>query len=132
MKIFNDSAYINTDFTANKYKLTMLQSDPLHMGPADNPFSTSGNRLVSSEKRIGAEGITRAGTFQTAMLQALDKVSGAQQQASFLSREAIINPDSVDAHDLSIAQAEASMSLSITRNILNRLVQAWRDLINTR
>jgi len=66
------------------------------------------------------------------MLQALDRVSGAQHFASSLQREAIINPEAVDAHDVTIAQAQANMSLGITRNVLTRLTQGWRDLINTR
>ena len=66
------------------------------------------------------------------MLQALDKVSGAQLFASHLERESIINPDSIDVHEITIAQAKANMSLGIARNVLSRLVQGWRDLINTR
>jgi len=110
----------------------MQRTHPKHMGPIDSPYAGSGNNMISLEKRIGAEGITRAGTFEHSMLQALDKVSGAQQYAGALEREAIINPDSVDVHDITIAQSMANMSLGITRNILSRLVQGWRDLVNTR
>ena len=81
---------------------------------------------------IGAKGVTGAGNFEDALLQALDKVSGSQLNASDLQKEAIINPDSVDIHDITIAQAEADMALGIARNVLSRLVQGWRDLINTR
>ena len=112
--------------------LPMALTHPQHMGPINSPYSGSGKNILALEKEIGAEGITGGGTFQQAMLQALDKVSGAQQSASNLEREAIINPDSVDVHDITIAQAKANMSLNITRNILSRLVQGWRDLINTR
>jgi flagellar hook-basal body complex protein FliE len=131
MRIFNNSAYISAD-AAKNYGTVMNRTHPKHMGPLDSPYAGSGNNILSLEKKIGAEGITRAGSFEVAMLQALDKVSGAQQQVSALEKEAIINPDSVDIHDITIAQAEASMSLNITRNILSRLVQGWRDLINTR
>jgi flagellar hook-basal body complex protein FliE len=102
------------------------------MLPPDSPYFGSGNKVIALEKKLGVEHVTRAGTFEHAMLQALDKVSSADHQASNLAREAIINPDSVDIHDVTIAQAEASMALGITRNILSRLVQGWRDLINTR
>ena len=132
MKIFNDSSYINMDTAAKNYRITMQRTHPLHMDHSASPFDGSASSIPRLAKMIGADEITRAGTFESAMLQALDKVSGAQQQASMLTREAIINPDSVDIHDLTIAQAEAGMALSITRNILNRLVQGWRDLINTR
>ena len=112
--------------------ISMQRTHSNHMGPLDSPYAGSGKNILSLEKKIGAEGITQAGAFETAMLQALDKVSGANKFAEQLSKEAIINPDSVDAHDLTIAQAEATMSLGITRMILSRMVQGWRDLINTR
>jgi len=131
MKIFNDSAYISAA-AAKNYQTTMVRTHPGHMGSIDSPYAGSGKNILALEQKIGAEGITRAGTFEQAMLQALDKVSGAQQYVGFLEEEAIINPDSVDIHDITIAQAEASMALNITRNVLSRLVQGWRDLINTR
>jgi flagellar hook-basal body complex protein FliE len=112
--------------------ISMQRTDTYHMGPLDSPYAGSGKNILALEKKIGAGNVTGAGTFQQSMLQALDKVSGSQQQASNLAREAIINPDSLDAHDVTIAQAEAQMALNITRNILSRLVQGWRDLINTR
>ena len=112
--------------------ISMTRTHPNHVGPLDSPYAGSGRNILALQGTIGAEGITRAGTFETAMLQALDKVSGAQQFATHIQREAIINPDSVDVHDITIAQAEASMALGITRNVLSRMVQSWRDLINTR
>jgi flagellar hook-basal body complex protein FliE len=129
MNIFSDDAYVSA---ARNYQTTMIRTDPRYMGPIDSPYAGSGNGILALEKKIGAEGITRAGTFETAMLQALDKVSGAQNFVSDLEKEAIINPDSVDIHDITIAQAEASMALNIAEKVLSRLIQGWRDLINTR
>ena len=112
--------------------ISMLQTHPKHMGALNSPYAGSGKNIIALEKKIGADGVTRAGTFEHAMLQALDKVSGSQQYASALAQEAIINPDRVDIQDITIAQAEANMSFNATRNILSRLVQGWRDLINAR
>jgi flagellar hook-basal body complex protein FliE len=131
MKIFNNTSFIGAE-AARSYATTMKMTHPKHMAPVDSPYFGSPAKALELEKTIGAQDVTRAGTFERAMLQALDKVSGAQQFASSLEKEAIINPDSVDIHDITIAQAEATMSLSITRNILSRLVQGWRDIINTR
>jgi flagellar hook-basal body complex protein FliE len=131
MQIFNNNAYISAA-AAKNYEVTMARTHPRHIGPPDSPYVGSGSNILALEKKIGAEGISRDGTFHQVMLKALDKVSGAQQFASALEKEAIINPDSVDIHDITIAQAEASMAFGITRNVLSRLVQGWRDLINTR
>jgi flagellar hook-basal body complex protein FliE len=98
----------------------------------DSPYAGSGKNILALEKTIGAGDVTRGGTFEQAMLQALDKVSGAHKYAENLAQTAIIDPDAVDAHDVTTAEAMASMSLNITSNILNRLVQSWRDIINTR
>jgi len=91
-----------------------------------------GNKITDTGRKIGADMVTRSGAFEEVMLGALDKVSAYQQFASSLQQAAITDPDSVNVHDITIAQAEASMSLNITRNVLNRIVQGWRDLINTR
>ena len=113
--------------------ITMVSTHPNHIrGPLDSPYTGSGKNILALEKKIGAEGITGAGTFEQAMLQALDKVSGAHQHASQLQEEALLNPDAVNVHDVTIAQAEANLSFNITRTILSRLVQGWKDLINTR
>ena len=103
-----------------------------HMASQTEDFLAEGGRITELSKKIGAGAVTRSGVFEEAMLGALDKVSAHQQFASNLHQAALIDPDSVDAHDVTIAQAYANTSLNITRNVLNRLVQSWRDLINTR
>jgi flagellar hook-basal body complex protein FliE len=120
-------------------KTPMTITDPRHMVPADGEFSIGGKTLngrgalvAELGDRIGADAVVRAGSFESAMLRAIDQVSASGNFASALTEAAITDPDSIDPHDLTIAQAEAQMSLNITRTILNRIVQGWRDLINTR
>jgi flagellar hook-basal body complex protein FliE len=105
----------------------------------------AGAAITDTGTRIGADAVIRAGSlglsglnrpdganFTDAMLSAIDKVSADQGRVSALSEAAITDPGSVDIHDLTIAEAEASMSLNIARTLLSRLTQAWRDIINTR
>jgi len=131
MTIFNNNAFVN-NAAMQSYMTVMDRNHPDHMVSFDSPYFGSGKNMLALRDAVNANGVTGMGTFEDAMLQALDKVSGAQLNASELQKQAIINPDSVDIHDITIAQAEASMALGITRNILSRLVQSWRDLINTR
>ena len=112
--------------------LDLQLTDPNHMAFNRANFLGQGNRINELSEKIGAGAVTRSGTFETAMLGALDRVSSYQQFASGLHQEAILNPDSVNVHDITIAQAQANMSLNLARNVLNRIVQGWRDLINTR
>jgi flagellar hook-basal body complex protein FliE len=89
---------------------------------------------ASAVLRDGVYGLSNSSgvSFSEEMLKAIDRVSGFQNTADAIAQEALTNPGSVDAHDLTIAQAEAAMSLNIAHTILNRLTQAWRDIINTR
>ena len=112
--------------------LTLKVTHAKHMASEFEDFLAEGNKITETGKKIGADSVIRSGTFMESMLGALDKVSAYQQFASNLHQAAIEDPDSVDVHDITIAQAEANMALNITRNVLNRIVQGWRDLINTR
>jgi flagellar hook-basal body complex protein FliE len=110
----------------------MVVTHPKHLTPAKGDVIASGKALSQLGNTIGAEAVIRAGAFEDTMLKALDRVSADQQFADGLMQAAITEPGSVDTHDITIAQAKANMSLNITRTVLNRIVQGWRDLINAR
>ena len=112
--------------------LQMKVTHPNHMRSGTEDFLNTGNRINEIGEKIGAEAAVRSGGFSNAMLSALDNVSAYQHFASAMNQSAFLDPDSVDPHDITVAQAQANMSLNITRNVLNRVVQSWRDLINTR
>ncbi|MDR2072363.1 MAG: flagellar hook-basal body complex protein FliE [Spirochaetaceae bacterium] len=95
-------------------------------------YNASGAGISGLGDKIGAENVLRDGLFSDTMLKALDAVSGYQLQAEYIEQQAIIDPESVDVHEIADAEARATMSLNITRTILNRIVQAWKDVINTR
>ena len=111
--------------------ISIIGSQSFHTG-LNNAELISARNSLERGKVTGLEQVARSGSFEQALLQTLDKVSERHVNASALVQEAIVNPDAVDAHDITIAQGMANMSLDITRNVLNRLVQGWRDLINTR
>ena len=113
-------------------ELPMRVTHPTHIVAESTDFLAEGQRIIDMGRIIGTDAVTRAGTFSDVMLGALDSVSAQQQFASQLHQAAIVDPDSVSVHDITIAQARATMSLDITRNVLNRLVQGWRDVINIR
>ncbi len=85
----------------------------------------------STPAREAAEG-TGSLSFENAMLKALDGVNAMQVDSSNATELMMTDPEAIDVHDVTIAMAKANMSLNITRTVLSRVVQAWRDLINTR
>jgi flagellar hook-basal body complex protein FliE len=112
--------------------IALTITSPKHIDPISGNYFPFGRDIVELGNKIGAEAATRSGSFDDRMLGALDQVSAQEQFSNTLIQKAIIDPDSVDIHDITIAQAKASMSLNIARTVLNRLVQGWRDLINSR
>jgi len=112
--------------------LPLKVTHPAHMASATADFLAEGNMISETGRKIGSDMVIRSGTFGDAMLGALDKVSAQHQFSSNLNQAALLDPDSVNVEDVSIAMARANLSLNLTRNVLNRLVQSWRDLINTR
>jgi flagellar hook-basal body complex protein FliE len=120
-------------------KIPMAITNPKHMVPRNGPFTIGGQLAggrgsVISEmgNMIGSDAATRSGNFENVMLQALDKVSAEQQFSSALALQAVTEPGSIDPHDITVAQQKANLSFDIARNVLSRLVQGWKDIINTR
>ncbi|MDA3950872.1 MAG: flagellar hook-basal body complex protein FliE [Spirochaeta sp.] len=70
--------------------------------------------------------------FREALVGSLEEVNSQQMSHEQLSIQSIVNPESVDPHDLTIAAAKATTSLSITRNVVDRVIQAYRDITNLR
>jgi flagellar hook-basal body complex protein FliE len=110
----------------------MVVTHPKHLVPAKAGTIAQGNAVSALGEKIGSEAVIRAGIFEDTMLKALDRVSADQNFSGSLIQAAITDPGSVDTHDITIAQAKANMSLNITRTVLNRMVQGWKDLINAR
>jgi flagellar hook-basal body complex protein FliE len=98
-------------------RLKLSRLDPRHFAAG------GGNPALGAEK---------AASFEDAMLKAMDGVNATQMESSSLMEAMLVDPDSVDAHDVTISMAKANMSLNITRTVLDRVVRGWKDIINTR
>ena len=75
---------------------------------------------------------TGEGSFENALLKAMDGVNADQNKTSNLIEQMVVAPDSVNAHDVTIAMAEANLSLNLARTILDRITRGWKEVINTR
>jgi flagellar hook-basal body complex protein FliE len=123
----------------NGDRVPLAATHPKHLVPTNGPYVVGGKvapgrgaAISELGARIGSDAALRSGSFEDAMLRALDRISAEQQFSADLVQKAVTDPDSMDPQDITIAQAKASMSLNIARNVLNRVVQGWKDIINTR
>ena len=71
-------------------------------------------------------------TFENYLLDAINYVNEKQQAYTDITEQLIIDPDSVDVHDVTTAMAEANLSLSIAQNVIDRLTKAWTEITTTR
>ena len=71
-------------------------------------------------------------SFGSMLMDSIGSVNAMQQTSEALSVQAVIDPEGVNAHDVTIAAAKASMSLSITKNVVDRVIQAYREIQNVR
>jgi flagellar hook-basal body complex protein FliE len=87
---------------------------------------------ASAVSSVSGAGAVQSPDFTSQMLKGIDEVSGYQQESDLLTQQMIVDPNSVDAHDVTIAMAKANLSLNLARAVINRVTQAYRDVINSR
>lgn len=98
--------------------ISLNRTNPLHF-----------NRARQTEADIAP---LKEGGFQNLLLKSLGQVNDLQQNVTSMSQKMITDPESVDPHDLTIAQAKASTSLSMTKQIVEKSVQAYKNILSTR
>jgi flagellar hook-basal body complex protein FliE len=70
--------------------------------------------------------------FGGLVTDALNRVNDLSQQSSQLSQQFITDPESVDAHDVTIAMSKASLAVNMTKKVVDEALRAYRDIINLR
>jgi flagellar hook-basal body complex protein FliE len=78
------------------------------------------------------EGSDGTSSFEDALLKAMDGVNASQATSTDILQRMSVDPESVDVQDVTIAMAEANMSLNLAKTILSRIVTAWKEVINIR
>lgn len=106
------------DFTKGAAHVALKQNNPLH-------FDESGIMLKNKPE-------DQQQSFANLLAAALGDVSSAQRSADDLAAAAIVNPDSVNAHDVTIAIAKANMSLSIAKSVIDKSISSFKEILNQR
>ena len=73
-----------------------------------------------------------AASFEQTILKAFDSMNAKQTNMDKLGEQMIVDPESVDVHDITMGMAEASLSLKLAQTIIDRLVKTWNDITTTR
>lgn len=68
--------------------------------------------------------------FAHALKDAFYKVNDLQLASDRLTRLLAVRPDTVDIHDVTIAAEKARTALLLTKSIVERITQGYRELIH--
>ncbi len=123
------------------HRIALKTSDPRHI--AAGRLAAPGNGLLEtraygapaaagSPPLAGSPAEQAEGGFASLFLQALGQVNQQQLRAQDLSQALITDPESVDIHDVTIALAEANLSLSMAKAVIDRAIRAYREIVNIR
>ena len=106
--------------------LQLLRSDEHHLGSAP-VTSLTGKSLEKTLPDAKAPG-----NFENYLLDALNYVNGKQTSRDVIAQQLIVHPDSVDVHDVTIAMAEANLSLTMAQAVIDRMIKGWTEITTTR
>jgi flagellar hook-basal body complex protein FliE len=102
-----------------------------------DPFKLDGlrtnvlNKIQENEDQEKAN-ISPESDFGNLLLKALDNVNTLQKDPTRLTEKMITDPNSVNIHDITLAGAKATLSLNITKELMDRAIRAYKELINVR
>lgn len=96
-------------------------------------FSTNAFTAVAS-KLNAQEEVSNGNkkSFDSYLLDAVSQMNDQQLEVNRLSEKSIVEPESVDIHDITTAMAKAQMSLSLAKTVVDRVVTGWNEITTTR
>lgn len=107
----------------------MLRSNINHIGSA--PIKTPQTQLNEDNKQNTVSS-SKSSNFENYLVDAMSYVNQKQQASDSIAQQLIVDPDSVDIHDVTISMAEANLSLSMAQSVIDRLIKGWNEITTTR
>lgn len=90
------------------------------------------SKMVSNTDLIDNSSRPETASFEQTLLKAFDKMNEKQQNTDALAQKMIIDPESVNVHDVTIAMAEANLSLKMAQSVIDRVIKGWNDITTSR
>lgn len=100
------------------------------INPINKGISNVSNKI---DKTLGNEEIkTPETSFQNVLSNALSEVNDSQLAANAMSQKVVLDPSSVQPHEIAYTLSKAEMSIYFAKSVVNRVVDAYRELVNIR
>lgn len=108
----------NIGNVGDNYNFVLKTTDPRHYGPVQQIGRDTSRDLISN--------------FGTMLSEAIESVNQKQVDRDNIIVQAGIRPDQVDVSDVMNAIAEAELSLSFTKAVMDRAVRAYQEVTSYR
>ena len=96
-----------------------------------NLTRTNINHLVGeTDPSKNATGNVKGASFGDLLLGQVDNISALESKAETLTTQFIIDPESVNEHDVTIASTEATLALNIATTIVNKAIEAYKSIMS--
>jgi flagellar hook-basal body complex protein FliE len=86
----------------------------------------------SGQAKIMREKDDVSGSFADMLNGVISKTNDLQVDAEQLMQQMIVNPKSVDIHNVMIATQKAEVAIGLTKAVRDGAINAYRELINLR
>jgi flagellar hook-basal body complex protein FliE len=97
----------------------LVRTNPMHLaGEGEAPAASVAGETEKS--------------FADILMGAIGNVNESQLNAMNLSQKMVTDPRSVNVEDVTIALADANLTLSMTKAVVDRALAAYREIINIR
>ena len=87
---------------------------------------------ITDTKRSSAKGEEVASSFAEMFNKAIGEVNDLENKSTALATQLAVDPESVDIHDVQIAAEEAEMAVLFTKNIVDKAIRAYKEILNLR
>lgn len=112
--------------------LQLIRTHSAHVGTAPITSTMVPKTMAETSSVEGKTTVESRGSFQNYLLDALNYVNNKQIRQTDIANQLIVDPDSVDVHDVTTAMAEASMSLELAQTVIDRVITGWNEITTTR
>ena len=105
--------------------LELNRTNPAHIGTKSLVDSVNLTKATENPEKT-------KGNFETYLMEAIDRMNNQQLDVTNLQQKVIMDPDSVDIHDVTTAMAKAQMSLNLAQTVIDRVISGWNELSTSR
>lgn len=96
-----------------------------------NLTRTNINHLVGeTDPNKNAVSNAKGISFEDLLVGQIDTIASLESKAEALTTQFIVDPESVNEHDVTIASTEATLAVNIATTVVNKAIEAYKSIMS--